>query len=168
MATLNQIKVNTGTEDNPSYVLHDVHDKRLDDGASSLVTTCTHLLATNAALSSFNPITSVNLASVLGAPTWIALTSTSDLNECFKVGAIYFNNGAATTNMLNLPSGISNYFCVWTVRQGNSGTAANRYIQFCQDFTVNASTNLLHLYFRLRFPAGNWARWNEFTTKLHS
>ena len=66
MATLNQIKVNTGTEDSPSYVLHDVHDKRLDDGASSLVTTCTHLLATNAALSSFNPITSANLASVLG------------------------------------------------------------------------------------------------------
>ena len=66
MATLNQIKVNTGTEANPTYVLHDVHDKRLDDGASSLVTTCTHLLATNAALSSFNPITLANLASVLG------------------------------------------------------------------------------------------------------
>ena len=102
----------------------------------------------------------------LGAPTWIALTSTSDLNECFKVGAIYFNNGAATTNMLNLPSGISNYFCVWTVRQGNSGTAANRYIQFCQDFTVNASTNLLPLYFRLRFPAGNWSKWNKISTTV--
>lgn len=77
MATLNQIKVNIGTEDNPSYVLHDVHDKRLDDGASSLVTTCTHLLATNAALSSFNPITSANLASVLGVPRIINV----DLNN---------------------------------------------------------------------------------------
>lgn len=75
MATLNQIKVNTGTEDNPSYVLHDVHDKRLDDGASSLVTTCTHLLATNAALSSFNPITSANLASVLGDVFHISQTT---------------------------------------------------------------------------------------------
>ena len=116
----------------------------------------------------FGSITPTNLASVLGAPTWIALTSTSDLNECLKVGAIYFNDGVAITNMLNLPSNISRYFCVWTVRQGYSGTAANRYIQFCQDFSnIDTSTNLLHLYFRLRFPPGNWSQWNEFTTKLH-
>lgn len=90
MATLNQIKVNTGTEANPTYVLHDVHDKRLDDGASSLVTTCTHLLATNAALSSFNPITSANLASVLGV-SWVTsaksgTTNIDDVSErCFFV-----------------------------------------------------------------------------------
>ena len=81
MATLNQIKVNTGTEDNPTYVLHDVHDKRLDDGASSLVTTCTHLLATNAALSSFNPITAANLASVLGVKESLPLLWHGVLNS---------------------------------------------------------------------------------------
>lgn len=117
----------------------------------------------------FGSITPANLASVLGAPTWIALTTTSNLNDCYKVGAIYFSDGTATTNMLNLPSGISKYFAVCSIKQGNSGNAANRYIQFCQDFSnIDTSTNLLHLYFRLRFPGGNWSQWNEFTTKLHS
>lgn len=97
MATLNQIKVNTGTEDNPSYVLHDVHDKRLDDGASSLVTTCTHLLATNAALSSFNPITSANLASVLGVRKAVMPTR-AELAK--KVATIVLNNDYSRVGFL--------------------------------------------------------------------
>lgn len=98
MATLNQIKVNTGTEDSPTYVLHDVHDKRLDDGASSLVTTCTHLLATNAALSSFNPITSANLASVLGA----------SVHEVSSSSASYHDDVA--TYVMSLGHGFHNFF----------------------------------------------------------
>ena len=64
MAFLDQINVNVGTEASPSFVLHDIHDKRF---SSTAVTTASHLLATDANLSAFNPITAANLASVLGA-----------------------------------------------------------------------------------------------------
>lgn len=47
-------------------------------------------------------------------------------------------------------------------------TAANRYIQFCQDFTVASGVDILNLYFRLRFPTGNWSKWNKISTTVHN
>ena len=77
MAFLDQINVNVGTEDNPSFVLHDIHDKRF---SSTAVTTATHLLATDASLSAINPMTIANAASVLGETLLTRRTRLTDFD----------------------------------------------------------------------------------------
>lgn len=63
MAVLDVLNLNLGTEQNPNWVAHDLHDKRI---STTAVTTATHLLATNAGVTAMNPITAANLASILG------------------------------------------------------------------------------------------------------
>lgn len=151
MATLNQIKVNTGTEANPTYVLHDVHDKRLDDGANSLVTTCTHLLATNAALSSFNPITSTNLASVLGACMTNIATTSINLNDLNDAGLNIYSIAKQNIPATNKPSDSSNYGIVVVFGANDRGCAVQLYV----DTTLNKT-----YHFYMRFAGINgWRDW---------
>ena len=75
MAVLDVLNLNLGTEQNPNWVLHDLHDKRI---STTAVTTATHLLATNAG--AMNPITAANLASVLGKTLLTRRTRLTDFD----------------------------------------------------------------------------------------
>lgn len=77
MAVLDVLNLNLGTEQNPNWVLHDLHDKRI---STTAVTTATHLLATNAGVTAMNPITAANLASVLGGALLTRHTRLTDFD----------------------------------------------------------------------------------------
>lgn len=77
MAVLDVLNLNLGTEQNPNWVLHDLHDKRI---STTAVTTATHLLATNAGVTAMNPITAANLASVLGKTLLTRRTRLTDFD----------------------------------------------------------------------------------------
>ena len=77
MAVLDQLNLNLGTEQNPNWVLHDLHDKRI---STTAVTTATHLLATNAGVTAMNPISAANVASVLGGALLTRRTRLTDFD----------------------------------------------------------------------------------------
>ena len=101
MAVVNQLNLNVGTEQNPNFVLHDIHDKRI---STTAVTTATHLLTCNSGVTSIAPITTANLASVLGGVVE-TLPQNSDLNNLKTRGKKYVSpSGAYSSTMSNLPT----------------------------------------------------------------
>lgn len=152
MAVLDVLNLNLGTEQNPNWVAHDIHDKRI---STTAVTTATHLLATNDGVTAMNPISAANLASVLGA-TYILIPIDSDLNDYTKDGAVYrVPNSGVANSLINKPSGFSTSGLMY-VRHSFPSLAV---IQ-----VIIASGSI---YMRTGNTAsGVWQDWNTFTYNL--
>lgn len=139
MAFLDKINVNVGTEANPSFVLHDIHDVRAN---STAVTTATHLLATDANLSAINPMTIANAASVLGG--FQTFDYNTDLDTIRTTG-----KGLVSASTPNVPK--EDYGVLDTqFFTNNGGTFGVERIQFI--------SNLKDVYQRVY-----WNGWNAWT-----
>lgn len=117
MAVLDVLNLNLGTEQNPNWVLHDLHDKRISTTAA---TTATHLLATNAGVTAINPMTIANAASVLGVVNAKELGgSVSDFNSILTEGT-YSIGVEKLEDMSNKPAGLSSQRALLTVVVNNN------------------------------------------------
>ena len=158
MAVLDVLNINLGTEQNPNWVLHDLHDKRISTNA---VTTATHLLATNAGVTAMNPITVANLAPVLGVDkNYGSLLANIDLNTLVDDTRALYAGGA---NVSNKPFGDSNnneFFLV--VKKLTQGFSSPRIIQEAF-YNIGRSPNKDYYLFRTATVTDGTPLWSAWT-----
>ena len=137
--------------------VHKLNDARI---TTTAVTTATHILTTNSGVTSITPITTANLASVLGGVVikyQAAANAKKDLNGCTQVGASYIINPGGTNAYANFPH--ANGTGLWGSLSVSSFSGGNSLKQVMVGSDVN---NVTEVWVRASYQDGvQWESWQR-------